>query len=163
MRYFTPELIERFGALDDDIADAAQRAWDETSSRYREHLAGIRRHLPCQFRTLLDDYRLHDARVVLLGVVPHETSQLFRLKLISETAPEQPLMLTYVLAPDAETRLSGIADLARERYWLYDEVDIVGGVGSQTFSHTILLSDGMELVLHFTDFQLASVPFASRT
>jgi hypothetical protein len=171
LRYFTPELIERFGSLDDDIADAAQHEWDETSGRYRTHVASIARHLPRQFRTLLEEYRLHDARVALLGAVPNGTGQLFRLELISETAPEQPLMLTYVLAPneqplfggtDIRSASNGSADLTRERYWLYDEVDIVSGGASPTLSHTILFADGMELVLHFTSFQLASVPLSAR-
>lgn len=71
-----------------------QEEWDEKSEAYLKHLDALRQHLPHDFRTLLDDYRLHDAQV--MSRINDNGRYLIELR--PETSPDVPLLLTYVLA-----------------------------------------------------------------
>jgi hypothetical protein len=164
MKYFTPELLDRFGSLDDDVADVAHQEWDEASDRYRKQLDENWRVLPVDFRKLLEETPLHDARSLLLGLFPEQGRDLFQIELTPERTVKK-LVLTYILAAGTVPRISqarqsptnGTANSAGTRYWLYDEVDVVRRSAPCVFSHAILFSDGTELDLQFTGFALASV------
>lgn len=159
MKYFTPELLERFQSDDDEVADAAQEEWDRRCADYRKRLEWVKLSLPRQFQTLLQEYRLHDAQVVS-GKVDDAfastfgTPRLYFIELRPEASPQANLLLTYVLVGGQQP-----PDIPRGSYWMYDEIDISQ---SGFFSHTILFSDGRELALLFTDFQLGPVPQAAQ-
>ncbi len=157
MKYFTQDLLKRFQADDDDIADAAQGEWDRKSEEYRRHLGALRNHLPRDFRTMLDDYRLHDAHVVARFASLIGDKRLYFIEIRPEGSPDHPLLLTYVLDDGPQP-----PDLHGGCYWLYDEVDIVSRTAPLVFSHAITFTDGTELALYFTDFQLAPVPRGSQ-
>jgi hypothetical protein len=155
MKFFTPELIDRFGSPDDDVADAAMDEWEQRSDSYRKHLDTLRQYLPVDFRNLLDRYRLHDAAVVQGLRSSVGDKALYLIELVPEASSEK-LTLTYALKGPSPANLNG------ECYWLYDEVDVVDRHALWVFVHTILLSDGTELRLEFTDFQLAAACARSR-
>ena len=79
MKYFTPDLLAKYGSLDDQIADAAHLEWEAATERYQKHFRLIRRQLPKKLRGLLRRFHLHDARVCFVGIddlVMHLTIQL---------------------------------------------------------------------------------------
>ncbi|MFI5461400.1 MAG: hypothetical protein ACHRXM_38860 [Isosphaerales bacterium] len=62
MKFFTPDLIDRFGSADDGIAFAAQQEFEGRSEEYLRQLHEIEVKLPERFRELLDQFYLHDSR-----------------------------------------------------------------------------------------------------
>jgi hypothetical protein len=64
MKFFTPDLLERFGSEDDRTALAAQEEPEQRSERYLEHLNAIKGKLPPRFREMQERFYLHEARVV---------------------------------------------------------------------------------------------------
>src|SRR5262249_6628669 len=64
MKFFTPDLLERFGSEDDRIALAAQEELEQRSQRYLEHFNAIKGKLPPRCQEMQERFYLHDARVV---------------------------------------------------------------------------------------------------
>ena len=64
MKFFTPDLIDRFGSEDDGIALAAQQEFEGRSEEYLRQLREIGEILPERFRELLEQFYLHDSRVI---------------------------------------------------------------------------------------------------
>ena len=151
MRYFTPDLLQRFGSLDDRIADAADDECELASARYRADLKKLKRKLPSGMRELQTKYYLHDALVFPLKANKDE----FMVKLKLDTPPHEELLLRYDLAEKPKlVRHPGLAEKkCPSLIWLYDEVEAVKNNPSQ-FAHSILLNNGFEITLAFTDLEL---------
>ena len=64
MKFFTPDLIERFGSDDHEIALTAETELEQRSEEYSRILGEIELELPQRFREMLDRHYLHDARVI---------------------------------------------------------------------------------------------------
>ncbi len=64
MEFFTPDLIERFGSEDWQIAGPAHDEWEERAEAYERYLSEIEVGLPQRFRELMDRFYLHDALVI---------------------------------------------------------------------------------------------------
>src|SRR5437763_15618878 len=91
MKFFTPELLDRFGSEDDDIADAAQEEWEQAIVRYRSHIQSFWPALPAPFREMFDTIPLHDAQVVRWEATPSA----FLVELILDPLPRQKVVFTY--------------------------------------------------------------------
>jgi len=151
MKYFTPDLLERYGSLDDRVADAAHDEWEQTCTRYQERLASLKRYLPGRFNAFLDEYALHDAGVIRgyggdafasrIGDKPQ-----YFIELLVGPPPGERVVLMYQVCGSRPHDKSGGC------FWLYDEVGAVDLNAPPVFSHTILFSDGVELEVHFTGF-----------
>jgi hypothetical protein len=162
MRYFTRDLLDRYGSLDDSVADAAHEEWEQASARYRAHLDTIRTSLPPSFRDLLDRYALHNAHVRRAEAKGENgsakaDSNLYLVELSPESSPDERLALTYVLEGSSPPAAVG------DCYWLYDEVDLAGADAPGVFLHRIMFSDGTEIELPFTQFQFHPAFSAPRT
>jgi hypothetical protein len=73
MRFFTPDLLARFGSEDDQVADVAQEEVDIRTEEYVRAVHEIAPKLPPRFRDLLEQFYLHDARVISQqGFVPND-------------------------------------------------------------------------------------------
>ena len=48
MKYFTPDLIERYGSPDEKIANAADAEWEDALAQYDGYLQSIAPTLPEQ-------------------------------------------------------------------------------------------------------------------
>ena len=161
MKYFTPDLLARFGSRDDEIADAANDEWEQLSKRYCEHLKTIYPDLPSSARALADGPPLHDARVVDIGV----DDQFHRLAvhLVPEGAPNKRIHVEYhlagvpVLVEHSEDR-NEHAPLE----WLYDEFDLLPGTGSPVWTHSILFTRGLELQAPFTEMVVRTYRLVTR-
>ena len=64
MKFFTPNLINRFGSEDDRIAVAAHQEFEERSEGYSRQLHEIEDRLPQRFGELLNQFYMHDSRVI---------------------------------------------------------------------------------------------------
>jgi hypothetical protein len=157
MKYFTPDLLARFGSTDDLVADAAYEEWEAKREAYDKHLKEIGKQLPRSVRRFIKEYRLHDARVVLIGNQPPRSFALF---LELDASRNEGVLLVYSLAaPPQMIRhpvLSENTDGVQAE-WLYDEIDIIGVDNISAFRHSILFTGGVELQLVF--YRLKCVPF----
>ena len=186
MKFFTPDLLERFASEDDRVALAAQEELEQRSEQYAEHLKGILAKLPPRFREVQERFYLHDARVVgpvfpgfhpdlLARVHPEELWGFpfrefhpegepgrwpsFLLVLQLDPPPREFLVLHYRLTRVEEVRRSH--PLGDERLpfleWRHDEVELVPSDGGPEFGHSILFTNGLELRLRFRDFDYATL------
>lgn len=151
MNYVTPDLLQRFGSQDDRIADAADAEFESVAARYRGDLRKLMPRLPAGMRELQKKFYLHDAFAYPLKADKRE----FMVKLKLDTPPHEELLLRYKLAK--KPKLERHPGLAEKEcpflIWLYDEVEAVKGRPSQ-FYHSILLNNGFEIGLAFTDLEL---------
>ena len=182
MKYYTPELLERFTSDDEPMALAAQDELEQRAEQYADHLKSISQKLPPRFRELQERFYLHDARVVwpfLPGFPPDAAPfhpEMF-WKMFEETR-HQPsgrvpsLMIALQLdAPPRElvilhyrgVQLEGMP-LSPRRHsrfpsleWQHDEVEVIPAEGTVEFLHSILFTEGFELKLQFADFDFATL------
>jgi hypothetical protein len=183
MKFFTPDLLERFGSEDTRVARAAQEELDRRADEYLQTLHRIDVRLPQRFRDLLDQFHLHDARVIShpplmmtdlewlehalraglplgwrlfgggLGRMPS-----YWVPLQLDTPPREILVLQYRCVQIENAELHGsLFEECPYLEWQYDEVDLVQGGESPEFRHSILFTRGFELRLKFTDFDFATL------
>jgi hypothetical protein len=186
MRFFTPDLLSRFGSGDGQLAQAAQEALERRTEEYLRTLQEIEPKLPPRFRDLLEHSYLHDARVISQpGFVVTDLESLehssrvgmppawshsyvkgaderripsFWLPLQLDTPPREILVLQYrfVLVENAEVHES-LDEECPYLEWQHDEVDLVQSGEYMEFRHSILFTRGLELRLRFRDFDFATL------
>jgi hypothetical protein len=182
MKYFTPDLLARFGSPDNTIASDAQEELENRAEQYSNHLNRIREKLPERFRELQERFYLHDARVlspllpfpldfsfvpVLLGA-PDWLHRLnwgrspwpsFFLALELDTPPREVLVLNYrdVVIDETSRHRPFQAEEVPYLEWQHDEIEIVQENGSRKILHSILFSNGFELRVQFSDFDFATL------
>jgi hypothetical protein len=147
MKYFTPDLLARFGSPDDDIADAANAEWEEALKQYRKHLKDIYFDLPEPARVLAESISMHDA--VLDDLDFDEKRGVLLLWLSPEDHPGNRVQVEYHLAAPLEVVRHGRPENDDPVVWLYDEFD-VADADRQVFTHSILFAGGLELIISFT-------------
>jgi hypothetical protein len=168
MRYFKPELLARCRSLDDDVADVADAEWEKAIADYRERIQSIRPRLPRSVRSLLTHFSLHDAKVLAIafGKKPPTFALLIRL----EDTPSKPgelLELSYlpVAGPGGGVTFHKhpqINEHSSGQGWiLYDEFDLMEE--KSFFTHSLLLSDGMEAIVRFHGLRVAQLEEALTT
>ena len=157
MKYFTPERYLRLGNLDDEAAFmTAQEDWEKALSSYREQLQRIRKDLPRSLRNLVESVYLHDSRVLTM----HQDDATFFVTLQPPSDPERLVVLGYSLVEEPLIDPNALPPhLRREPIeWLYDELDLDRPEGPRglpalsgepTMRHSILLSNGWEVLLRF--------------
>jgi hypothetical protein len=180
MKYFTPDLLGRFGSENDTIALAAQEELEKRSEQYTEYLKRIRDKLPERFRELQERFYLHDARVIspwlpfpvefpfappLMALLEwsHQGGWArgpwpsFFLALELDTPPREVLVLNYreVLIDETSRHRPFQAERVPYFEWQHDEIEIIQENGVNLIGHAILFSNGFELRLQFGDFDFA--------
>jgi hypothetical protein len=183
MNIFTPDLLARFGSEDDQLAEAAHEEVELRAEEYARALQEIEPKLPPRFRELLDQFYLHDARVISqpgfvlndlesienalsVGMPPAWTHRgaeerwipSFWLHLQLDPPPGQILVLHYrsVVIENVVVHESLIEECPYLE-WLHDEVDLVQSGECTEFRHSILFTRGLELRLRFKDFDFATL------
>ncbi len=147
MRYFTPELMERLGSSDRDVARAADQEWDHRLEEYEAHLRLLEPTFPeqlHQFNALL----LHDARVLCLALSGNRLLMVLR----KDVPPGEVVALTYelIVRPDLDREALPAEQRSNVMDYLYNEFDREGAV----FTESILFSNGWELRLRFRDVRV---------
>jgi hypothetical protein len=156
MKYFTPDLLLRFGSEDDATADAAHLEWERKSRQYQERLDDLRSQLPRTAKSLLRRYCLHDARVLMLGISRDDLALSLFLELADEAGTAVQLVYDLVRKPRLRKHPE-LTERGAPLEWLYDEFDVEEGKGGKVFTHSILFADGQELRLAFR--KLSLLPF----
>jgi hypothetical protein len=186
MKYFTPDLLARFGSDDAAVATPAQEELEEASRAYAKHLKQIKGQLPTRFRKFQEKYYLHDARVVMAYPLTDLTEQtrlpweglirngngerilrasLATLMVELNAPPKELLVLTYRFASVVgRAPTEPPADPVPFLEWQHDEVEVVERDDEILVRHEILFSNGFAFQIEFLDFDFAplkSVPWAS--
>jgi hypothetical protein len=153
MKYFTKNLIERYGSPDDRVAHAADDEWEIATDRYEAYLQTIRPDMPEPVRQLLDGFYFHDARVLSMG----RRDETFVISLQLDVPPKELLTLTYTLVgpPDVNKEPFDDGQSTPAPWWLYEEIEQVGTGDRKHFIHSILFSNGWEISLPFRDVQVS--------
>jgi hypothetical protein len=158
VRHFTPERLVRLQDHSDERRFlAALDEWEDAVSAYQEQLHRIQDALPAGLRHLVNTVALHDARVIDLS---RGQRSRFTIILQPESDPSRQVVLAYSLVEPVEIIEDALSEAARSQplQWLYDELEDAQTVdnGNQlprpdarTFLHSILLSNGWEVKLHF--------------
>jgi hypothetical protein len=146
MRYFTPELMERLGSSDRDVARAADQEWDRRLEDYEAHLGRLEPFFsePFQpFNALL----LHDARVLCLALSGDRLLMVLR----KDVPPGEVVALTYELVapPDLDREALPPEQRSNVMDYLYNELDLEENGEGPVFTESILFSNGWELRLRF--------------
>jgi hypothetical protein len=183
MKFFTPDLLERYGSEDDGIAFAAHEELERRSQDYLLELHAIDPKLPQRFRELLERFYLHDARVIdhsslgradlgspadaeKAGLGPGSESfgeegplLSFAIVLQLDTPPREVLVLQYrsVVIEEARRHHSLLEEDCPSLEWQHDEVELIQTGQRTEFRHSILFTRGLELRLRFQDFDFATL------
>jgi hypothetical protein len=182
MKFFTPDLLGRFGSEDDTIALAAQQELENRSEQYTEYLKHIRDKLSERFRELQERFYLHDARVISpwlpfavefpffppLGALLEWSDHggwgrgpwpAFFLALELDTPPREVLVLNYreVVIDEASRHRPFQAERVPYFAWQHDEIEILQENSVNRIRHSILFSNGFELRLQFADFDFSTL------
>jgi hypothetical protein len=154
MKYFTPELLARYGAPDDWVADAAHAEWEAATEKYQKQFRSIERQLPKRLRGLLRRYYLHDATVSFAGVA----DEVLHLTLKLDAPPRETVFLRYRLVSEVKMVAHTLAahEATQALSWLYDEIDVVGEGVFPVIEQRILLSNGLELMIQFQDLSYST-------
>jgi hypothetical protein len=183
MRFYTPDLLARFGSKDDNIADAAHDEIEQRAEEYVQHLDEIEARLPPRFRDLLNQFYLHDARVIShppLMITDLEWLERalrsgqplgwrafgpgerrmpsYWIPLEVDTPPREILVLQYRCVQIETIEIhESIFEPFEYLGWQHDEVDLVQAGESPEFRHSILFTRGLEVRLRFKDFDFATL------
>jgi len=156
MRYFTPELIARYGADDPSTWKDAEQRWEDACDQYEAYLASIRVDFPPGLRRVEDSYHLHDAMIRGMG----RRDGTFVIMLQLDAPPHSLLTISYNLVEEPVIREAVVAPECRSSAaqveWQYDEVDRVASQ-PPTWRQSILLSNGWEVGLHFRDLTVEEI------
>jgi len=165
MKYFTPELYLQGQSLDDDVLDRTEEEWERRIKRYRRHYKKIEVRLPAALRRFHDEQCLHDAEWCGLArlpvhVFPSDSQEVTIIARQENTLIPEFLHTLAILhyTATAEPVVEKPRDSAFQEIhpiWLYDEIDVVSpGV----FSHSILVSNGLVVTIHFREFRYYIAP-----
>jgi hypothetical protein len=149
MKYFTPELLNRFRSDDENVSARAHDEWEKSLQRYERREARIKTTLPEGVRRFLDEQVcLHDARLLNMG----KHGDTFVMVLEKEPPSRDLVILRFTLDAEmqiADTPLKGKSG-SDFMTWMYEEWDIDR---RQRCSFAVLLSNGWIVKLRFRDFQ----------
>jgi hypothetical protein len=160
MKYFTPELYVQAQSRDDDVLDRTEAEWERRIKRYQRHYKKIETQLPESLRKFHDEQCLHDADwcgIARLSTytLPWNSQDVTIIAaqentLIPEFKHTLAILQYEVTAPPVlEKPVRSAVFREVQPIWLYDEIDVVSpGV----FSHSILVSNGLVVTIHFRDF-----------
>jgi hypothetical protein len=153
MKYFTKDLLERYGSEDDAVANAADAEWEDAIDRYEAYLQTIRPDMPESLRQLEDGFCFHDARVLSMG----RRDETFVISLQLDTPPNELVTISYTLAGTPEINKEPFADGQDTPFpwWLYEEIEQIGTGDGKHFVYSILFSNGWEITLPFRDVQVS--------
>ncbi|HEV3262145.1 MAG TPA: hypothetical protein VG013_35160 [Gemmataceae bacterium] len=161
MKYFTPELLAHSRSLNDDAAEVADDKWERRIIAYKVHLKEIRRHLPLGARQLLKHVSLHDAQLLTINRGRNRTgSELCLTFRLAGSASKSAggVELRYSLT--GQSRLvvlhepQALPNGPVTRWVLYDEFDLAQKGRVTAFTHSLLMTGGLEFRIKFFNLRL---------
>ncbi len=161
MKYFTPELYLLGSSSNETEVDRAEAAWDLAIHQYQQYLKAHRSEMPANVRELADSC-FHDAS--LLDWRIHEFGPRRRMATVSLEQRHEIIEIIYFVwsTPRRTRRRKTWPFSPKEVCWLYDEIEIVDDspVHFPSFGYIqrVLLSDGSELEIPFSDVVVHRIP-----
>ncbi|HBI41687.1 MAG TPA: hypothetical protein DDY78_02385 [Planctomycetales bacterium] len=171
MKLFTLDLYAQINSGDEDVALAAHDEWERRNKRSRRHYKKIEAQLPEALRKFCAEQCLHDADWNGIARLPGCTFPCNSQEIMIIACQENTLIpeflntfaiLQYTItsAPVFERPVQAKVFSEVQPTWLYDEIDVVcPGV----FSHSILISSGLVVTIHFRDFRYFIAPLLHPT
>lgn len=153
MRFFTPDLLERFKSSDPAIAGAADAEWETAHERYAEKMRQLEPTLPPHLREF-NELLLHDASLQTLA---RDGNRLLMV-LKKDVPPRDVVVLTYDLLD--EPLLVPFEKQPRE--WQkptrfdFDEFAQVQEGDRAVYLQSIVFANGWELRFRFQDVRITT-------
>jgi hypothetical protein len=147
MKYFTPARhLALQDCSSDEVMNAADADWESAVDEYEAYLDTIRPTLPDGVRQLVGWY-LHDAAVISMA----KGDDRFDVTLQLEPPPQDLLTISYGLIGEVVIDENALTQPGRRRpLWFYEELSAIPG----GYQHSILLSNGWELMVPFRDVKI---------
>jgi len=149
MKYFTPELLNRFGSDDEDVSAAAHDEWDRAIARYKRRMARIKTAFPAEVQRFEQEHIcLHDAEVLSIA----RQEERFVMVMHMEPPSQNLVILTFTLdgVPEIETEVFPGPTTTGRVFWLYEEFHLDR---RKRCWFEVQLSNGCVIRLAFRDFQ----------
>jgi hypothetical protein len=152
MKYFTPDLIERYGSDDDAAAGPAHQEWEAVLERYECYLQSVEGELPehvREFNRLL----LHDA--IVWSILRQGDRLVMAVR--KDIPPRDVVILTYTLTDEPVIRQDVLSPEYRGKVmdYLYDEFELIREGDRTIYFQSILFGNGWEMSLRFRDVQVS--------
>jgi hypothetical protein len=150
MKYFTRDLIERYGSQDEAIARAAEAEWEAALARYESYLQAIASDLPEHIRQF-NDLLLHDA--VIWSIARQGDKLLMVMR--KDIPPRDVVLLSYTLIGEPVIDREALSPESRGTVmdYQYDEFDLVQEGTGKSYAQTIVFGNGYSISLRFSDVQ----------
>jgi hypothetical protein len=151
MKYFTPDLLERFGSADDAVAGPANDEWERALERYEQYMESIEPELPEHIREFTK-LLLHDA---IIWSIARQGDKLIMV-MRKDIPPRDVVILTYSLIaePVINKEVLPSKEWGTVMDYMYDEFELVQQRGRKTYAQSILFGNGWEMSLRFSDVQV---------
>jgi hypothetical protein len=150
MKYFTPDLLCRYGGDQPAVYQPAMEEWDQACKRYGSYIALIKGQMTPGLRQIEENYALHDAKVRAMG----KQGLSFVITVQLDAPPHALVTFTLDLVDDPLVHEGVLPTEMRSTgpvvEWQYDELELLPGQPS-SWSWSILFSNGWEVELHFRD------------
>ena len=152
MKYFTKDLIERYGSADDAVARVADAEWEAVLERYEAELQHVEPELPEHVRAFTR-LLLHDA--VVFSIARQHDKLIMVLR--KDIPPRDMVTLTYTLVAEPMIRhdVLPVEHCGPQMEFLYDEFELARDGDHPTYAQSILFSNGWEMSLRFSDVQVS--------
>jgi hypothetical protein len=153
MKYFTRDLIERYGCLDDEaVFRDAETEWEARLARYEAGLQSIEPELPEHIRAFTR-LLLHDA---IVWSIARQGDKLIMV-LRKDVPPKDVVILTYTLIEEPVIDRDALSPDYRGEVmdYKYDEFELIRDCGQRTYAQSILFGNGWEMSLRFSDVQVS--------
>lgn len=173
MKFYTADFYNKMQMpLETPIEQVEEmhRLEEKLEEDYKKRIEDIWQQLPPACQYYLDNIHLHDAvfdsnQDIVVSPTPGKLQLVVKQ---DDWGPEFLCVLRYTLAPagkyepvlKVDYHTGAGFDGCELNLWLCDEMDMIEpGV----FEHHILLSNGVELQIKFTDFHFIKVPLGKET
>jgi hypothetical protein len=185
MKFFTPELYAHLNSSDDEEFERANAEWHSALKKYRENLEALWAIMPNRTRDLATKYQFHDSQILSMHVeasdkitwsgAPSFDSRRVEFFIFSLLSEFSFVSIFYVLSKPIDSDQHKLKVFSDENVaWLYDEVRAETSFGMSpmgspsfqmgppavAFAHDILLSNGMEIKIPFSEVFINSIPLS---
>jgi hypothetical protein len=153
MKYFTPELLLRYGADEPGTYQPATEEWDQACQRYTSYIDSVKGQMTPGLRKIDESYFLHDAKIRAMG----KQGRSFLITVQLDNPPHPLVTFTCELMDEPVINTTALPFELRSTghviEWQYDELELLAGE-PPTWSWSILLSNGWEVKLYLRDVQV---------
>jgi hypothetical protein len=152
VKYFTRDLIERYGSWDDATANAASEEWEEILERYEREQRALEPELPEHIRDFTS-LLLQDA---IVWSIARQGDKLIII-LRKDIPPQDVIIITYTLIEEPIINRDALSLEYRSEVMEFrcDEFELIRDGDRPAYAQSILFGNGWEMSLRFSDVQVS--------